>query len=168
MPKSEVGLYPINGRHYPGNSSIVDYGLGLNESILRYSLEEAARGIVREFKRQGKILSQKDAIEIGHQTRARLLKIAADKGTKLHTHAYDLITGKAGYDEGKDDPYYQGLYLWLRQHDIQPVLMEKLLWDEVEEFAGRLDFFGYVDGKLRLMDFKSNRTIQPKMGLQLA
>lgn len=167
MSKPEVGLYPINGRHYPGNSSIVDYGLGLNESIMRYSLEEAARGIVREFKRQGRILSQADAIAIGHHARAAILKSAADKGTQLHTHAYNLINKKSQYNAELDDPYYQGLYLWLKQHDVQPVLMEKLLWDEIEGYAGRLDFFGYVDGKLRLMDFKSNRTIQPKMGLQL-
>jgi hypothetical protein len=168
MSRSEVGLYPINGRHYPGNSSIVDYGLGLNESIMRYSLEEAARGIVREFKRQGKILSQQQAIEIGHQARSAILKSAADKGTQLHTHAYNLINKKSEYNAENDDPYYQGLFLWLKQHDVQPVLMEKLLWDEIEGYAGRLDFFGYVDGRLRLMDFKSNRTIQPKMGLQLA
>jgi len=134
---------------------------------MRYSLEEAARGIVREFKRQGKILSQQQAIEIGHNARAAILKKAGDKGTELHTHAYNLINKKSEYNAENDDPYYQGLYLWLKQHDVQPVLMEKLLWDEIEGYAGRLDFFGYVDGRLRLMDFKSNRTIQPKMGLQL-
>ncbi len=166
--RPEVGFYPIQGRNYPGNSSIVDYGLGINEAIVKFSLEEAARGIVREFKNKEKILSQKEAIEIAHKTRATLLKRAGDAGTLLHTHAYNLINKISEFDNANDDPFYQGLYYWLRQHDVRPILMEKLLYDEIEGYAGRLDFFGYVDGRLRLMDFKSNRTIQPKMGLQLA
>lgn len=166
--RPEVGLYPINGKFLPGNSSVVDYGLGIQDGLVGWIVKQASIGIAREYKKQKKFLTQKEAIDVAHETRHGILTTAGALGTKQHTNAYNLINGLEVGVSPEEDAYYRAFFNWYKEHDVRPLMMEKLLWDEVDQFAGRFDFYGYVDGKLTLMDFKTNNNVHPKMGLQLA
>jgi hypothetical protein len=55
---------------------------------------------------------------------------------------------------------------WKKNYKIEPIFMEKqLITDRV---AGTCDFYGFIDGRLTIMDFKTSKRFYSSMFLQLA
>jgi hypothetical protein len=57
---------------------------------------------------------------------------------------------------------------WKQQHELAPVLTETPLVSESYRYGGTPDFYGTVDGKLTLLDFKTSGAIYPENFYQLA
>ena len=57
---------------------------------------------------------------------------------------------------------------WLRDHKLEPILMETPLVSEKHKFGGTPDYYGMVDSKLTLLDFKTSKEIYPENFYQLA
>ena len=55
---------------------------------------------------------------------------------------------------------------WCKNHDIAPILLEKSFCSN--KFGGTVDFYGLIDGKYTLLDFKTSKEIRLSMFLQLA
>jgi hypothetical protein len=57
---------------------------------------------------------------------------------------------------------------WEKQHDVRPTLVEVSMVSEVFRFGGTVDFYGEIDGRLELGDYKTGNGIYPEMWYQLA
>ncbi len=45
----------------------------------------------------------------------------------------------------------------MQQHTFKPVTLEEVVWSDVLRVAGRVDFKGYLDGKLCVVDLKTSK-----------
>jgi len=54
------------------------------------------------------------------------------------------------------------------QHKLENILVEAQLIDTKLLYGGTIDFYGKVDGKLTLLDFKTGSGLWPEMRLQVA
>lgn len=97
-------------------------------------------------------------------------------GTLTHQMILDYLKGQATdtseyADDEKDLAANCFLkYLeWERQQkgEIEPIFLEEEFVSEVYGFGGRLDFFGLLDGKRTLIDFKTGKGIYDDMWYQL-
>lgn len=57
---------------------------------------------------------------------------------------------------------------WYDRHELEPILLETPLVSEVHSFGGTPDFYGKVDGKLTLLDFKTGKAIYDEAFYQVA
>lgn len=55
---------------------------------------------------------------------------------------------------------------WKKAREIEPIFMEKQFVSDL--FGGTTDFYGLVDGKLTILDFKTSKKVYSSMFLQLA
>uniref|UniRef100_A0A6M3KWU2 PD-(D/E)XK nuclease superfamily protein n=1 Tax=viral metagenome TaxID=1070528 RepID=A0A6M3KWU2_9ZZZZ len=57
---------------------------------------------------------------------------------------------------------------WYGEHSVEPIIMEEPMVSEVYKFGGTMDFYGKVDNKLTLLDFKTSGAIYMENFFQLA
>jgi hypothetical protein len=57
---------------------------------------------------------------------------------------------------------------WRQRHTLEPVLVEKALVSDEHRFGGMVDFFGIVDGKPTLLDFKTSKAIYAEHKIQVS
>jgi predicted RecB family nuclease len=55
---------------------------------------------------------------------------------------------------------------WKRKHEVKPIFMEKHMASE--RFGGTVDFYGEIDGKKTILDFKTSKQPYSSYFLQLA
>ena len=101
----------------------------------------------------------------------------AEIGTLTHAMIYAHIKGNKPEDimaehspsiQDKAQNCFISYLEWERGHKIEPILMETPLVSEDFSFGGTPDFFGYIDGALTLMDFKTGKGVWPEHFYQLA
>jgi hypothetical protein len=56
---------------------------------------------------------------------------------------------------------------WEKTHRIKMIFCERQLVSETFRFGGSMDFYGTVDGKLELIDFKTCKALYPEHRLQV-
>lgn len=57
---------------------------------------------------------------------------------------------------------------WAVEHELQPILLETPLVSEKFSFGGTPDFYGRVDGKTTLLDFKTGKAVYQEAFYQVA
>ncbi len=59
---------------------------------------------------------------------------------------------------------------WKKEHQLEPVLLETPLICNLPglEYGGTMDFYGRIDGKLTVMDFKTGKGLYDEYSIQLA
>jgi hypothetical protein len=57
---------------------------------------------------------------------------------------------------------------WEKSHSVKPILVEKSLVSDTFGYGGTIDFYGKIDGKPTLVDFKTGKDIYPEMRYQVA
>lgn len=58
--------------------------------------------------------------------------------------------------------------VFLDEHDVRPIMLERVLFNPEEAYLGTVDFIGYVDGELVVGDWKSSKRCYVEYWLQLA
>ena len=103
-----------------------------------------------------------------------LLEESAIIGTFVH-EVINSILRKSLYVYIKTDDrpplkyiygHLDAFFSWYKNNTIEPILLEKSL--SCDEFGGTLDFYGKVNGKYTIIDFKTSKQIRFSMFLQLA
>lgn len=102
-----------------------------------------------------------------------VLQSSANIGTLVHGIVYAYLmkhmymwTGTDMQEKFKVLSYFNNFISWKKAHDVEPIFMEeKFICDE---FGGTVDFYGRVDGKLTILDFKTSKKAYASMFLQLA
>jgi hypothetical protein len=102
-----------------------------------------------------------------------VLDKASNIGTNVHLAIYSFMMNK--YYIFIEDQYctkyilmkYMNSFLeWKQTHNMTPIYMEKHL--TTKELGGTLDFYGIVDNKKTILDFKTSKRPYSTMFLQLA
>lgn len=57
---------------------------------------------------------------------------------------------------------------FFNEHEIKPILLERVLWSPTEAYIGTCDFIGMIDGELAVADYKTGKRLYPTFFLQLA
>lgn len=57
---------------------------------------------------------------------------------------------------------------WIVEHHVEPVEVERKIYSRDYNYAGTLDWKGFVDGKLSILDFKSSKYLYDEYRLQVA
>lgn len=97
--------------------------------------------------------------EIYGNTSAQAMEIAADRGTMVHaaTEALDR-NGRADIDPDIE-PYVRAYAKFLRDNKVDWHLIETHVVGRNRDYAGTIDRYGYLNGKLTLLDVKTTKTI---------
>ena len=62
--------------------------------------------------------------------------------------------------------YITRFKMWLNTNTVEPILLEKSLTSDL--FGGTIDFYGKINGKFTVLDFKTSKKIRMSMFFQLA
>jgi len=101
-----------------------------------------------------------------------LLERSAQIGTLVHQAIEAYMMGKyymwTGSRGGKQliMAYLNSFLEWKRTHTVQPIFMERQF--VTTDYGGTVDFYGIVDLKKTILDFKTSKKVYPTMFLQLA
>lgn len=124
------------------------------------------------------------AVRLGTVTRATLLnqlpalhahEIELDVAGELGSEAHALIEWWLRGEIGPRPPARPGAEMafraaqkWAASVQLEPIFCEQTVWSEEWGFAGTMDLFGRVNGKLALIDWKTSKRFYPEHGLQSA
>ncbi|MGL4523622.1 MAG: PD-(D/E)XK nuclease family protein [Bacilli bacterium] len=102
-----------------------------------------------------------------------VLNRAAAKGTAIHEYIENHFGGNVEISprtlelQRRNYGYIAAFYAWENEHDIEPIHQEVRTHDGLN-YAGTVDFVAHVDGKLTIVDWKTQRNASPlKWVLQL-
>jgi len=100
---------------------------------------------------------------------------AADIGTLAHALVVGALTGEkvdlTEYSQEQIDKAETCLikyYDWLKEHPIEPILLETQFVSEIHRFGGTIDCLAKLNGSLVLIDHKTSKAVWPEMFYQLA
>lgn len=96
---------------------------------------------------------------------------AGDVGTFLHDYARRRLAGESVAVADADDPtrkVIEAFEEWRAQHDIVPLGLERRSMSLKHWYAGTMDFWGTIDGRLCVLDFKTGKAIYDEFWLQTA
>jgi len=100
---------------------------------------------------------------------------AGDTGTIVHYLILSQLRGEEpDYGQWSEHELNSALSpmskfeAWKNEHELEPILLEAPLVSEVYRYGGTPDFYGKVDGKLTLLDFKTSKAIYKENFYQLA
>jgi len=114
-------------------------------------------------------------IELARQAPEYERQKAADIGTAAHDwlESYWLsVVRKTDSpqlpEEGPVRNCVDAALIWIKDHDMKPILFERPFYSRLHKFTGKEDFVGLVDGELAIIDYKSSKSIYPETALQTA
>jgi len=89
-----------------------------------------------------------------------------EAGTKLHATILGAIADGSSLPSGS--AAYDNAALWLREHTVEPLLVEEHFVSERHGFGGTPDLVALTDGHLTVLDLKSSKTVYLEHRLQVA
>jgi len=93
----------------------------------------------------------------------------ADIGTLAHLMILNYFRGEESdyADYSKDDidkaeNCLISFYTWIGENKVEPELVEEQIVSENFRYGGTIDFYGKVNGKYTLLDFKTSKAVWPE------
>ncbi len=151
----------------PGVSSIVD--MMPKGALTPWAARLAAEYAIGNQKEVSELLSEKDgekrAIEKIKNASSRYADKAAKEGTAVHHYAETVARAVKNNTKPKADdmplgimPYLKNYVRFLREFDVEPVMLENVVWNEEIGYAGRIDMacrLRTISNDLVIVDTKS-------------
>lgn len=122
---------------------------------------------VQRQQKSGKVFTQKQVLEIGLNARRSILKRAQNLGTQTHQAIQAENDGYSYELDPEFQPYFNAYYNWKKNVKLTAILQEEKVYNVVDQYAGRIDFYGELNGKRVLIDFKTSNQVRWTYGLQL-
>jgi len=98
-----------------------------------------------------------------------------DIGTLAHLMVLDYFKKQTSdYSEYSPDDVSKAenclisFYNWIGENKVEPILVEEQLVSDDFMFGGTIDFYGLVNDRFTLVDFKTSKAIWPEMFHQVA
>jgi hypothetical protein len=94
---------------------------------------------------------------------------AADVGKTVHSYAEAILLGKPSSVPVASEAERKGIAAfeaWLAEHTVEPEALECRVLSRRHYYAGTTDFYGRIDGKVSVLDFKTSSAIYPEYWLQ--
>jgi len=102
----------------------------------------------------------------------KVLEEVSDIGTAVH-EIINCILAKKKLEYSKSHipfdvlyPYVMNFMKFYNDHTFEPIILEESL--SVDNFGGTIDYYGKLDGKYTIIDFKTSKQIRMSMFLKLA
>ena len=142
----------------------------LDKPGLKFWAVNLACDLIKSLVEGGKDVTLKD-IDEARNAHRQTLQEAAESGTAVHLWAEEWIkAGLAGKEAPKppeDDKIVNGALAfmrWATEHKVKFVSSERLVYSVKHGFGGTMDAEAIVDGKLRVIDFKTSKAKKPQKG----
>ena len=102
----------------------------------------------------------------------KVLEEVSDIGTCVH-ELINCILSKKKLEYSKPHipfsvllPYLNNFMKFYKQHEFEPIILEGSL--SLDKFGGTIDYYGKLNGKYTIIDFKTSKKVRLTMFLQLA
>lgn len=95
---------------------------------------------------------------VGPATADRILHEAIERGTAMHAAIEAMLAG----EPIPETPHTHFTRVCSIIEQIEPLLFEKMLYDNIFKITGRCDMVGWHDGCLSVIDFKTSRKPKTK------
>jgi len=155
------------GTEQPGVSAIVD--MMPKGALVPWAARMAAEFVVGNMDAVSDMLSEKDgekrAIDWIKGASSRYSAKAAQEGTMVHHYTETVARAVMNNTKPKADdmpqgmlPYLKSYVRFLKEFDVEPVMLENVVWDDEIGYAGRLDMacrLRAIDNSLVIVDTKS-------------
>lgn len=95
---------------------------------------------------------------------------AADVGKIVHSYAEKVLIGKAVKmpEDPKARRGAKAFEDWAKKHKLEPFDLERRIMSLEHKYAGTTDYWGKVNGKLAILDFKTSNGMYLEYWLQTA
>jgi len=155
------------GVEVPGVSSIVD--MMPKKALTGWAAKLAAEWAIGNLTEVHELLSEKDGARVAVDkikgASSRYANSAAREGTMVHHYTEDIaramMTGTKPKAERMPEgmmPYLKNYVRFMREFDVEPVLLESVIWNEEIGYAGRIDMacrLRAISNDLVIVDTKS-------------
>lgn len=156
-----------SGNEVPGVSAIVD--MMPKKALTPWAARLAAEYVVGNLEEVSDMLSEKDgerkAIDRIKGASSRFANKASIEGTAVHHYTELIARSIMKNEKPQADRMPQGILPYLKQYvkfikefDVEPVMIETTVWDDEVGYAGRLDMackLRAIDNSLVIVDTKS-------------
>jgi hypothetical protein len=156
-PKSH--RYTWDGKPVPSVTTIISR---LNKPLLvQWAANCAVEHIMHGIGAREGAVPLPQLLEEARKAHLTKKEDAADIGTAVHKYAQAALTGKP---EPRDLPpgaieACAAFWKWVEQHKIEPIAVERRVMSREHMYAGTCDFYGYIDDRLSVLDFKTGNGI---------
>lgn len=169
-------MYFWNGEHVRSVTTIL--GVIAKPMLIPWAANMVAEHIKANCPfSEGKFFVNEDALEQARKAHAKKKTDAGDAGSLVHKFAEDALRGL--------NPIYPIVGLTTEQagevingckafekfraaHDLKPIYVERRIFSKQHMYAGTADFWGHVDGRLGILDFKTSSGVWDEFWLQTA
>jgi len=169
--------YKVNDKIVYGVTSITGV-IGTN-ALMNWAVKLTKEKTKSEAQRLGwtKFCKQLDEVLLtaGREHYA-VSKEARDLGTRVHARAEhwfnkkanqtDMIVDAMKADTKEEILSNSALVKFLMTHEFEPIELEGKCYSKKYGYAGTIDFFGKIDGKLTVLDYKTSKAIYESYYLQ--
>lgn len=161
--------YEMDGsnRRNPGVSAILN--MYPKDALTPWAAKMAALYTVDNIDKLNDIImtDKSKAIRLIKTAHSRSSKKKADKGTEVHASTEMIVRAIMAGEKPKGSvpkdniPYLKQYVRFLKEFEVEPVMIETIVWDDEVGFAGRLDLAARlraIDDKLCIIDTKSGES----------
>ena len=98
-----------------------------------------------------------------------ILEYASLRGTYTHKAIELYLQGKLNEStlDPAIQPYFQGFKKFASEYELKPLHLEKMFAIKHLLLAGTIDFIGFVDSKLTIIDYKTSAKLSKSAALQI-
>ena len=134
---------------------------------IRTPTDDVLLGIIKSARRKYREISQ-EALDVGSEVHTAIevflkREIARKGDGDLHWDITDPVYAKLS---GQAMKAFNAFNAWHKEHELKPIAIEQTVYGDC--WGGTLDFIGYYDGKLYVIDWKSSAGFYPEMRYQVA
>lgn len=144
--------------------------------MVKVDVGEFRRLITEWIETEDGPLSWKEFLEnipnwekLAKQKHRTISKEATDIGSTVHAFAEDWLNGrKTKLPEDKQARQGCKAFLeWTEAHKIEPIFVERVCFNPDYWYCGTVDYYGFIDDELCVLDFKTSKDFYLEMILQL-
>jgi len=163
--------YDVDDKKYPSVTTIIgdctDKSAPLTQWAANMVVEWIRENAVMLEDYEKKIFYEVDDVQLD---KARfnfgdVSKKALDIGSEVHNLIELHLKGKSTLNmpiSVQADKAFHAFLMWAKEHELKPISIEQTVYGN--GWAGTLDFYGYFDGKLYVIDWKSSKARNKKTG----
>ncbi len=152
--------YTWDGKPVPSVTTILNR-LGKGDALVQWAANCAVDHIKAHIESARDVSEALAVLEEARKAHTIKKDGAADIGSRVHAYAQMVLQGKTP-PEPLDGPAQRGIeafWRWVEQHRIEPIAVERRVMSRTHMYAGTCDFYGRIDGKLAVLDFKTGNGV---------
>lgn len=155
--------YYWDGQPVPSVTTIINR-LGKGDALIQWAANCAVDHIASRINGPDVMLWALDWQTIFNEARkAHTAKkdTAADIGTRVHDYARLILQGQTPPEplDGPAQKAIEAFWRWVEGHKIEPYAVERRVMSRNGMYAGTTDFYGLIDGRPAVLDFKTGKGV---------